>query len=233
MIEIDDETKNNYEAIKTDAILLLYKWGVYKELFCEEKGKHALLNSAPIMYFLFHQIFIDDFIITISRLTDLPEQGRGRGKKYNSTLKRLVNSLEKSLPSNDTKMTFLNCELNKLKNCTKEIRKLRNTRKAHRDLNETIKNYLADTQNGTTSISAELPKNIDIEDIENSLKIITNILRKFHCYCFDADLLLDVSATYGRHGVHGLITSLEEGNKCLESPEEMLAYLSSLYGNTV
>ena len=117
-----------YGALHDDLAELHAKWTVFSQLYATNEERVELLNaSAPQVFRLCQDVFINDILITISRLTD-PRQTSG---KDNLSMERLVVSVD------GDKNSDLKGEIERLlaeaKSKCQFARELRNRRLAHSD----------------------------------------------------------------------------------------------------
>jgi hypothetical protein len=118
-----------YGTLQHDLAELHAKWTVFSQLYATNEERVELLNaSAPQFFRLCQDVFINDILITISRLTD-PRQTSG---KDNLSMERLVVSVD------GAKNPDLKGEIERLlaeaKSKCQFARELRNRRLAHSDL---------------------------------------------------------------------------------------------------
>lgn len=118
-----------YGALYDDLAELHAKWMVFSQLYATDEKRVELLNaSAPHFFRLCQRAFINDILLTISRLTD-PHQTFG---KDNLSMERLVTLVDK------VKHPDLKGEVERLlteaKSKCRFARELRNRRLAHSDL---------------------------------------------------------------------------------------------------
>ena len=93
---LSEESKINHDSIEKEFGLLSAKWRVYCDLFQNQKGANTLWEASELIYSVFIESLRDDFVITISRLTDNANTGKN-GENKNSTLYRLRDDLKQLL----------------------------------------------------------------------------------------------------------------------------------------
>ena len=118
-----------YGALHDDLAELHARWTVFSQLYATNEARVELLNaSAPRFFRLCQDVFINDIMITISRLTD-PRQTFG---KDNLSMERLVALVDK--PKHPDLKGEVERLLTEAKSKCRFARELRNRRLAHSDL---------------------------------------------------------------------------------------------------
>lgn len=145
--EIVDEIAN---SLKNEVILLNLKWKIYKELFSCTQRQALLSNVAPILFTLLQKLLLDDIVITLCRITDQSETRTKSGAHQNNTLYQLL--LRKGLDKRP---------VDYIKEQLEPLIKLRNKFIAHMDLDFTIKNFLDNSSDGSTTFNLNFPLSLD------------------------------------------------------------------------
>ena len=206
--------------------MLNTKWLIYCALFKEPSSANTLWEASDLIYSVFIESLRDDFVITISRLTDKEKTG----KNENSTLYRLQSDLKEirdhrlkhgyydesklldksRKESGNQKFIAFELNLKQLGSNIETIRTRRNKLKAHRDL-ESIINEHEQQKNGNTGDSFD-------SDIESSIETIEEIIKLFASIVFHASFLDGV--VFPLKSPQYFIKNLEEGNKWREAEIE-------------
>ena len=85
-----------FEPLENDLVRLLSRWDMFLQLYDKGPKRIELLNKiASTFFYELHFLFINDMMLSISRLTDPPES---LGRK-NLTISRLINTLKEGLAS--------------------------------------------------------------------------------------------------------------------------------------
>lgn len=135
------------------------KWLLFSQLYEDEKTVDLLNDSAPTFFGFCQNIFLNDIILSISRLTDPPKIG----SKENLTLGKILDSI-------DPIFSQLKAELVKTLETVDEscdfARKHRNRRIAHTDLKTHFQDH------------PELLSSITKEKIEKALLSLRTFVNK-------------------------------------------------------
>jgi len=166
---MDEESKEIFEHLKQEVILLHARWAVYKQLYASGKDNVDLLNRhASNVFYLYQFLLIDDFSLTLSKLTD----SSSTYGQDNLSLEQLILRLEEG-GSNELTVE-LRRRFAELKNSCEKFRLLRNKRIAHIDLSHRLQ--VAEEQLPVTSR----------EDIKISLKLLSDFMNKIEENMFGA-----------------------------------------------
>ena len=115
------------QAISEEIGELHLKWLLFSQLFKDKETVDLLNESAPTFFGVCQSMFLNDIILSISRLTDPSKTGN----KENLTLARILDSIDPSLFQLKTELIET---LEIVKNSCDFARKHRNRRVAHTDL---------------------------------------------------------------------------------------------------
>lgn len=230
---LDNTSRINYESILKELLLLTNKWDIYRELFVNSNNAKVLWEASDLIYSVFIESLRDDFIITISRLTD--KRVMGSNNKC-STLDRLQEDVKELIKERkernynesnqihrlrkvkeEQKFKELKIQFEDLTKKIKPIRKLRNKRKAHRDLDTIIQDHSKEF-NGISREGFDSDIKNSIEAINNVVKLCSNIAN--HNSWIDGSVSPPKDVKY-------FIENLEEGNNWRE------AYIKSLITKSV
>jgi len=132
------------QAISEELGELHLKWLLFSQLYEDEEIVELLNESAPTFFGVCQSVFLNDIILSISRLTDSSKTG----DKENLTLARIVDIID---PSSVQLKTELVETLEIVKNSCDFARNHRNRRVAHTDL----KTYFQDHPEPLLSITRE------------------------------------------------------------------------------
>lgn len=224
--DLSESSRINYESILNEFSGLNAKWCIYCALFQDPSNANILWEASDLMYSVFIESLRDDFVITISRLTDKEKTG----KFENSTLYRLHSDLKNLMEdrkqhnyydesqliyrlrkkSGIQKIKEFETNLEQLANKIKSIRTLRDKRKAHRDLTSIINEHEKE-KHGTSDDSFD-------SDIKSSIETIEKIIRLFASIVFHTSFLDGV--VFPLKSPQYFIKNLEEGNKWREAEIE-------------
>lgn len=126
--KMGDPLGGYFFLLSQEIVHLHFKWQEFIRLFGEDPANIDILNqAAPLFFKTVQDIWIQDIMLHIARLTDPPESGR-KGKT-NFTLMRLPQLIDK--PELNKQITE---KLEDLKSKIQRLRDWRNRRIAHRDL---------------------------------------------------------------------------------------------------
>jgi AbiU2 len=173
--KIPENTRRIFSLLSGEVIWLREKWLNYNYLFGHSPERIEVLNQcgATFFYTLDH-LFIDDFILTLSRLTD-----PAKARESNLSLEQLIVMLDKKVHSElIQKLIPL---LESLRDKTASVRKHRNKRIAHGDFNAVVK-----PDDVLPAVSRQM--------IENALLEAESFLNVFDFYFTGAELLHDTLA---------------------------------------
>jgi hypothetical protein len=87
------EAESNFNTLSKEVIWLRVTWFNYCQLFLIDENKATLWEASEITCVIFDELFVDNFIMTISRLTDKKQTGKNK----NSTIERLADDLKELL----------------------------------------------------------------------------------------------------------------------------------------
>ncbi|MEQ1559975.1 MAG: hypothetical protein ABL933_13685 [Methyloglobulus sp.] len=220
--DLSEVSQINYESIRKEFGVLNKKWLIYCALFKNPSSAKILWEASDLIYSVFIESLRDDFVITISRLTDKEKTG----KNENSTLCRLHSDLKSLMQHREQhnyydesqliyrlrkesgiqKIKEFETNLEELANKIESIRTRRNKLKAHRDLKSIINEH-EQQKNGNTEDSFDSDIKSSIETIEEIIKLSESVI--FHASFLDGVVFPLKSPQY-------FIKNLEEGNKWRE-----------------
>jgi hypothetical protein len=132
------------QAISGELGEIHLKWLLFSQLYEDEEIVDLLNESAPTFFGVCQSVFLNDIILSISRLTDSSKTG----SKENLTLARILDSIDPSLVQLKAELVET---LEIIKNSCDFARKHRNRRVAHIDL----KTYFQDHPEPLLSITKE------------------------------------------------------------------------------
>jgi HEPN superfamily AbiU2-like protein len=164
--KIPSEIDGIYMPLFHQVTYLHTKWGIFCQLYASGSENIKLLNSSSGGFFRVCQdVLAYDILLTISRLTDPQQTGKGKNARDNLTLERLSSSIDA------IKFPKLKDEIAKLlvesKNKCSFARELRNKLIAHSDLSASLHSRAA-------LISTATKQNIEdaIESIRNVMNTV-------------------------------------------------------------
>lgn len=192
------ELQDVHQIIGREMYLLWTKWKYFKRLYCKDDETVRLLNSAGAFFFrIVEDLFRDDVILTICRLTDPPRTKVAGKEKINLTLSylaELVPASESSLVANladALKQVDVKCE---------RFRPHRNRRIGHYDL---------DTRQRQPS--ARLPA-FNLADVDGVLDSFADILNAIESH-YNNNTQSYASGIYGPGNADDLIEFVERNEK--------------------
>jgi hypothetical protein len=161
-----------YSALYDECCNLHFKWNQYIELFGSSPERVKLLNQSAGRFFrLTQDIFIDDILLHLMRLTDYTKKQK---KKQCLTIRLLPDYIE----DNDFKSLIEDLVQNTI-TASGFARERRNKYIAHRDLNLAI-----------DSTAKPLPP-IFREHVSSALTALSNCLQKVHKFYFNSNISFD------------------------------------------
>jgi hypothetical protein len=92
--KIPDDLKDFYSFLFGDVIWIREQWQMYEELYGVEEYWNLIKRSAPMFFYMVDYLFIDNFILALSRLADAPQQKITGQVVENFTLETLLLKLD-------------------------------------------------------------------------------------------------------------------------------------------
>jgi hypothetical protein len=170
--KIPANTRKIYSLLSGESLWLREKWVNYNYLYGHSQERIEILNKAGSTFFyILDHLFIDDLILSLSRLTDLGEK---RGSNF--SLEQLIIKLDQKAHAD--LIQKLKPLFEDLREKTFNIRKHRNKRIAHSDLNVAI-------------MPDDLLPPVSRKLIEQVLVQIEGFLNAFNCYFTNATMIHD------------------------------------------
>ncbi|MBA3239668.1 MAG: hypothetical protein H0T60_00390 [Acidobacteria bacterium] len=168
-IKIPIEIEPIYIALVTDVERLHVKWNMYCQLYVSGEEIVDLLNSSAGGFFgVCQDIWGGDIISTISRLTDPGQMGRGKNKKDNLSLEKLVKSID------GVKFPELKDEIGRLltdsESKCRSIRMFRHKCLGHNDLSTRLQGK---------ANPLPVPTREEVEDALESIREVMNSIPRF------------------------------------------------------
>ena len=165
--EIPDNVKPVFNAFFDDVSNLFNRYKIFKQVYGSEEAVNLLNESAPGFFSEIRAIMLENLLILISQLTDVPLMG-GR---ENLSVQKLIDVIE-AHQSGLSQVMGLNVILTQLKDHVKPIREIRNRTLAHNDWGR---------------------RNVDLpivmkKGIDDSLEALQEVLRVISLHFRDVDL---------------------------------------------
>jgi exopolyphosphatase/guanosine-5'-triphosphate,3'-diphosphate pyrophosphatase len=193
--DMDAEIRKLFHRIHEEALLLFYRWKIYRQLFAGGHENLDLLNrSGSNVFVLLQDLIQENIFLTLCRLTD-PEK---TGAYENLSLRNLLGKAETVFEANAC--TDLRGKLQELAKATDKLRVHRSKRIAHLDL--------------THAINPELLPAVQYAEVEEALSSLESVMRELHQLILDADTSYrEPAIAYGCDG-NFLLGVLREVHKC-------------------
>jgi hypothetical protein len=170
--KIPENTRRIFSLLSGEVLWLREKWLNYNYLFGHSPERVEALNQGgPTFFYILDYLFIDDFILTLSRLTDPAE-----AKESNLSFEQLIVMLDKNAHSElIQKLTPL---LKSLRDKAASVRKHRHKRVAHSDFDTAVR-------------PDDVLPAVSRQTIENALLEAESFLNAFDFYFTGEELLHD------------------------------------------
>jgi hypothetical protein len=186
VIRYNDEIRKNYlnklpldlglvfVPLLEEVITLSSKWAEFKKLFAKSNERIELLNkTAPSFFHMIQNVLVEDIILHLARLSDYPKTAG----KENLTIQRLpsIDSIKNCLPEIEKTIDdFVKSEEFAL------IKDWRNRILAHTDF-----------KLATEGVIAKQLEVANKKKIENTLKLIQDILRKILLHFINEETIFE------------------------------------------
>jgi hypothetical protein len=181
---------NEIKKLNDDLVVAFYELEEYSQIFRESKARIDLLNKvAPNFFVKLHDLFWNNFILTVSRFTD----PSGKSNNQNLSLD-ILRKYHDELNQVDKNTITYNLET--IKKEAKQIRKFRSKYISHRDLDYAL---LVKNDIGT----------IDLKKIEDIYKLIGDSLNIFNMHYSRRTILYQGLRT--NPGARSLLYFIKEG----------------------
>jgi hypothetical protein len=198
------DVARTHDLLRRELLLLYTKWKDFKTLYCSDDDTVQLLDDAASFFFqIVREVFRDDIILTVCRLTD-PASSSVRGvRRSNLTIEHLI----AIIPSADSSLhKTLNSMLPTIKSRCAKFRDHRNRRVGHYDLNTRLKRPYA------------ILSGIGVKDADEALEGIADVLNAVEMY-FDGN-----QQSYN-HGIYGS-GDCGELLECLKDEKKLRRYFN-------
>jgi hypothetical protein len=198
------DVAESHNLLSRELLFLNTKWNDYKMLYCTDDDTIQLLDDAASFFFqIVREVFRDDIVLSVCRLTD-PAISSVRGvRRNNLTIEHLISTIA----SADSSLhKTLNSMLPTFKSRCAKFRRHRNRRVGHHDLDTRLKRP-----------HALLPR-IEIKDTDEALEAIADVLNAVEMY-FDGN---QQSYNHGIYGSGGCDEMLE----CLRDEKKLRRYFN-------
>jgi hypothetical protein len=160
-----------FDCLHHDIVGLQIRWQMYRQLFCANDQRVALLNSvAPSFFGTVQEVLVDDVLSGIARITD---KVKTCGRE-NLVLRQLVGGLDHT--AHATLVKQLETKLGVVETSCGPITEVRHKRLAHRD-----------RATATSPHTSPLPA-ISREIIEKSLAAIADFMNSFQFHFTDTTI---------------------------------------------
>lgn len=129
-----DEIKEIFEELKSEIVWLHGRWIIFEQLYASSPERINFLNGIAAAYFRITQdVFVDDILMYIGRLTDHPEFGRNKRLSLGQIPAKLDEEKYPEL------IEQLEAQLKNIKTLSRTIRDHRNKKLAHLDINVALR----------------------------------------------------------------------------------------------
>lgn len=171
-----------FDVLKNELVWLYHRWATYKQLFGRSKHRIELLNAiASGFFFVVQESLYDDVVLSICRICDPPQTGRGKKAQANMTIRRLLQEVGKA--GDAELMNKLNAELADIEAALPPLLEYRHKHVGHRDFEVAVK-----------KVSLSGPSR---EQVDTMLDLIAKLLNKICNFYGDTEWLFDALAVDG------------------------------------
>jgi hypothetical protein len=166
--KIPDHLKGLYSSLLGDVTWLREQWQMYETLYGQKEHRDLINRSAPMFFYMVDYLFIDNFILALSRLGDPAKQTIKKQTVENFTLERLLLRLDQTAHAALVKK--LKPLLIDYQSKCAAVREQRKKRVAHTDFNT----KMATNKHPLPDVSRQI--------IEEAIMAAEDYLNLFECY---------------------------------------------------
>jgi len=196
---MDQKIRLLLSPLDDEVVGLFYRWTIFHQLFGSGEENLKLLNrSGSNIFALLQALLVDNFYLTLSRLTD-PD---ATGKHENLSLSYFLRAIDSLLSAQAR--TELQASLATLSTMTENIRSHRNKRIGHLDLKHAIR-------------AKELPS-VVYNDINAAIELVRKIMQGILLELENASGYGEPCIEYGCDGTH-LLTVLRDAHRSTKKSE--------------
>jgi hypothetical protein len=177
--EIPEAHREIFDAIDHEITWLHLVWKMYRQLFGRDKETVDLLNSAiPAFARVIQDSLLDDVLLSVSRLSDPVDSGKGRDNLVLERLRPLVASAE-----DERLMAKFDGALSSLNSTCANLKPHRDKRIAHLDLGVALKSVIL------AGYSRQM--------IEDALLALRNAMNAIHLHFRGAQTMYEATSASG------------------------------------
>ena len=171
---IPEAVREIFDSLRSDVVWLHGRWVIYRQLYGQKSERVDLLNeSAGTFFNLLQQILLNDTVLGLSQLTDLPESFGHENLVFEQLLKKLDHCTYPDLAKK------LRTHLDETNVLCEPFRNIRNRRVAHTDLKLALK------------VDEDPLPGISREMVERALKSIRQFMNDFESYFCNSTMLYE------------------------------------------
>ena len=158
-----NDSEGLFKAIRREFTDRYVEWLIYHQLFGTQERVALLNETASSVFSIVQRLFLDNFVLAFSRLTD----GASTGGNKNLSIRRFINAVQAEDPE---LADLLDEKYEELKNQVSRFRTHRNKRLAHLDLATAIQPAKLEPY-----LFGEIPK---------SFELLKDLLNTYEYKCF-------------------------------------------------